>query len=112
MGLKPSHRNTEELQPEVCALTGRLVPVADLVVSEVEGLRGYAISSIAPFAAKARINPSYLDYRQFSDNVHLVIDDTVDVPGTGQIWWVDTRIIVTDDDYGIADDDGDYIAWD
>jgi hypothetical protein len=56
-------RNPEALQPEVCEVTGRLVPADELVVSEVDGLQGAAVGRTAPWLARARTSPSSQDLR-------------------------------------------------
>lgn len=50
----PSHRRTDAPQPEVCDVTGFVVPGADLLVSEAPGLAGARVSSASRFLAHAR----------------------------------------------------------
>lgn len=40
MPFVPSHRNPDELQPEICDVCGNLRPRARLVELQIEGLRG------------------------------------------------------------------------
>ena len=114
MGLKPSHRDTRRLQPEVCAVSGRLVPVSDLIQSEVEGLRGFAVSSITPFLARARVLPSYNDRQRMNPGPALEDIQRHEVAGVGAQWWNDwTDLYLVDDDGNyIVDDDGNYIFRD
>jgi hypothetical protein len=62
------HRR-DGIQPEVCDLCGRLRPQAELVVSDVEGLRGRKVCmehGSLPFA------PSYHDYKRYSPGIPQV----------------------------------------
>ena len=51
----PNARNTDRPQPEVCQVTGDLTPSQDLIVADVEGLRGAHIGSTYPWLAKVRL---------------------------------------------------------
>lgn len=50
----PSHRRTDVPQPEICDVTGFVVPGQDLMVSEARGLTGQRVSSASRFLAHAR----------------------------------------------------------
>ena len=74
------------VQPEVCDLCGRLVPNEQLIVSEVEGLRGYAI---CPYCEPvARVAPSWNDIRGQHEAVHPEFPAREEPTGAG-LWWRD-----------------------
>lgn len=114
MGLKPTRRDTRGLQPEVDAISGRLTPAADLVVCDVEGLRGHAIGSIGGrFISRARFLPSYNDLQRGDPGP--ILDDTQrrEIPGTGAVWWDTTTLgLEVDDDTLLVDDDGNVLITD
>lgn len=68
----PSHRNPDDPQPEVCQVTGHIVASKDLVISNVQGLRGVAVGNQGPFLAAARFRPSWLDMRAVRPSLDLV----------------------------------------
>lgn len=70
-GYPPSHRDTKDPQPEVCALCGSEVGAAHLAQSDVEGLRGMFICDVTPDCIAFRNAPSYKDLRTVSSPASL-----------------------------------------
>lgn len=68
----PSHRNTDEVQPELCDICGNEVGGHRLVQSEVEGLRGLFVCDTG-MCAQFRSALTYNDRRRFSDQEHTYI---------------------------------------
>lgn len=66
MDLSPSHRNPNDLQPEVCELCGMLIGHEHLVDADVEGLRGFRICDSHQFERRARVTPSWRDIQAMS----------------------------------------------
>ena len=85
MGFRPSHRNQNLPQPEVCDLTGRLVPAELMVVGESQGFRGAVIGDTAPFARRAALTPTWQDYRRGHVQPFEEFEDP-EVSG-GPDWW-------------------------
>ncbi len=92
---RPSHRDTDGEQPEVCMLCGNVIEHARLRVAEVEGLQGVRMCDLHPFEAATVFYPSRNDY--------LRMEQLPDAPEAGQrLWpigadfndlgWVDTDI--------------------
>ncbi len=90
-GWKISHRNTELAQPEVCQLTGTLVPAIDLIVSTVEGLRGVHVGSSYQWSARVRLRPSYNDIRRLNPGPPLTASQQKYLSGAA-LWWIGTNI--------------------
>ena len=84
----PTHRNPDRPQPEVCQLTGDLTPSTDLIVSDVEGLRGVHVGSTYPWAAKARLRPSWNDLRRLNPGPPLESSQQKGLSG-GSLWFRD-----------------------
>lgn len=84
--VRPTRRNPASPQPEICELCGNLVERARLVVSDVEGLRGYAICDFHPFEAKARSQPSHRDYRRYTDRSSNRTPRRIE-PFGGELWY-------------------------
>lgn len=86
-GYPPSHRNVDEPQPEVCDVSGAIVPGSDLITSDVEGLRGARVSSSTPFLAAARLRMSYRDRVRLTDRrANTIGQSRVFEAGAG-VWW-------------------------
>ena len=85
-GWQVSHRNTEAAQPEVCQLTGTLVPAQDLIVSSVEGLRGVHVGSSYYWSALIRTRPSYNDIRRLNPGPPLTSSQQKYLSGA-QLWF-------------------------
>lgn len=85
MTIRPSHRDPDEPAPEVCEVTGVLVNRSSLVVSEVRGLRGRAVSGLTPFLRRARSTPGYHDYREWGQRVTSEEHDPPVIGG--KLWW-------------------------
>jgi hypothetical protein len=74
------------VQPEVCDLCGRLVPNDQLIVSDVEGLRGYAV---CPYCeGDRRLLPSWQDLRRHHHVTHPEYPTREEPTGAG-LWWKD-----------------------
>jgi hypothetical protein len=78
-------RDRDGLQPEICQVTGRLVPADDLVISEVDGLEGVAVGSTAPWLADVRSRPSYEDLRGIGPPPHELYELG---PSGGALWFL------------------------
>lgn len=48
-------------QSAICALCGNWVDVQDLILADVQGLRGFYVCSSHPWEKMARVNPSFQD---------------------------------------------------
>lgn len=59
-------RDKEKLQPEVCDVTGRLVPAEDGVIAEAEGLEGKFVGDTQPWLASVRDQLSFNQTRGLS----------------------------------------------
>lgn len=88
-GKTPSHRNTLEIQPEVCDLCGVLVAANRLVTCNVEGLRGAAVCDTHPWEQVARFRPSYNDLRRTHPAPHLAAEQELETTGAA-LWFRDT----------------------
>lgn len=86
LSLRPSHRNPNELQPEVCELCGSLVGHQHLMDVDVEGLRGYKVCDLHRFERIARVTPSLNDYRVMNPPVPSP-DVARQQPIGGAIWF-------------------------
>lgn len=75
----PSHRNTNDEQPEVCELCGSLVGRDHLRVAQVEGLQGRRVCDLHPFERDTVYRPSDNDYRRLMP--------AVQAPEAGQRLW-------------------------
>ena len=82
----PNARNTDRPQPEVCQVTGDLTPSQDLIVADVEGLRGAHIGSTYPWLAKVRLLPSYNDLRRLNPGPPLESSQQKGLSG-GSLWF-------------------------
>jgi hypothetical protein len=85
MGFRPSHRNPDDLQPEVCQLCGSYVGQVHLHVSDVEGLRGYRICDLHRMERQHRVRPSYNDMRR--DVPPLPVPDVARLQPIGDPLW-------------------------
>lgn len=74
----PSHRDPRRPQQEICDVTGFVVPGADLITSDVQGLRGARVSSATPFLARARQQVSYQD--------RLNLTEVTSIIGQGRVY--------------------------
>lgn len=91
MNFRPSHRNPNDLQPEVCDLCGAKVGRAHLIEPDVEGLRGYAVCDLHRFERVARVTPSLNDYKRI--NPPLPVPDEARLPPFGDdAWWIDPEL--------------------
>jgi len=83
MATRPTHRNTRDLQPEVCELCGSLTGVINIIVPDVEGLRG---RRICERHGSLPYNPSANDYLVFAP---LEVPELIerDQPVGGSQWW-------------------------
>lgn len=80
-------RNTEEPQPECCALCGLAVGGAHLQACDVEGLRGQRVCDVTEGCRRFRNSPSYADIQQISPAPGATIGDSrVYEPGAAA-WW-------------------------
>ena len=107
-GWPPSHRNPELPQPEVCQVTGDLTHSRDLIVADVEGLRGAHIGSTYPWLAKARVRPSWNDLRRLNPGPPLESSQQKGLSG-GSLWFRDGENISEQDVCIIPGPDGEPI---
>lgn len=77
------NRDPRKLQPEVCDVTGRAVPVEDMVLSTVDGLDGALVGNSTRFEARVRYEPSYEDLR----NLQIVPQEEWRKGPTGSARW-------------------------
>ena len=87
MSYPPSHRNVEEPQPEVCDLCGLQVPAARLMVSDVEGLRGFRICDITPGCQQFRSSPTFNDRKALGGGVFGTTGSGRVFDGGAERWW-------------------------
>lgn len=85
-GHQVTHRNTELPQPEICQLTGTMVAAQDLIVSDVEGLRGVHVGSSYPWQAQIRMRPSYNDIRRLNPGPPLTASQQKYLSGS-KLWY-------------------------
>lgn len=83
---KPSHRNPKLPQPEICEVTGIMVAAEDLVISDVEGLRGAAVCGARRWLRRARFMPSYNDLRRLHPAPHLAAEQELETSGDA-LWF-------------------------
>lgn len=86
VSVRPSHRNPEDLQPEVCELCGGLIGHVHLLETDVEGLRGYKVCDRHSFEATARVTPSLQDYQRYGPGP-FATDEARLEPIGGPFWW-------------------------
>lgn len=108
MGFRPSHRNPDEIQPEVCDLCGNLVGHQHLLDSQVEGLRGYAICDLHRFERRARVTPSFRDIRAFSRLPSAPTAGQRLEPMGGDLWFQDVGVILREDGSFLLREDGSF----
>lgn len=77
-------RDKEKLQPEVCDVTGRLVPAEDGVIAEAEGLEGSFVGDTQPWLASVRSELSFNQTRGLSPPPSEEPDLG---PHGGRAWW-------------------------
>lgn len=83
---RPSHRDPDQFQTEVCELCGALVERSALMEVDIEGLRGYAICNKHPHEAKTRNKPSYRDYRKIGPRPVQQVPERLPPLG-GELWF-------------------------
>lgn len=91
LSLRPSHRNPEDLQPEVCDLCGAKVGHQHLIDSDIVGLQGFKICGLHSFERRARVTPSYDDYRR-EGSLPFAVDTARLEPIGGLAWWIDPEL--------------------
>ena len=89
MGFRPSHRDPEAPQPEICDVTGYMVPQSDLIESNVQGLRGASCCSIPRGLRRFRFAQSFHDRRRTQPGPLLSQGGRRQDPTGGDIWFDD-----------------------
>ena len=89
MGKYPSHRNTLEIQPEVCDFCGVMVAANRLFICDVEGFRGAAVCDTHAWERIARFRPIYNDLRRQHPAPHLAAEQELETSGS-ELWFRDT----------------------
>lgn len=89
MSFRPSHRNPNDIQPEVCDLCGNLIGHRHLIEADVEGLRGQAICDIHSFERRARVTPGRQDLRRSSRLPYAPEVGQRLPPVGGDLWFLD-----------------------
>ena len=81
--LTPTHRSRLDIQPEVCELCGSLTGVVNLVVPDVQGLRG---RRVCERHGSLPYTPSAIDFQIFAP---LEIPELIEreTPIGGPQWW-------------------------
>lgn len=89
MGVRPSRRNPNDIQSEVCDLCGSYVGHVHLVESDVEGLRGYKICDLHRMECVHRVRPSFNDMRRDGPPIPNP-DPSRQQPTGGALWGNET----------------------
>lgn len=85
---RPSHRNPNDIQPEVCDLCGALVGHEHLREVDVEGLRGLKICDLHPFERRTVTAPSFRDLQALWDTPDADVAERCEPIG-GDLWFID-----------------------
>lgn len=86
-GYPPSHRSTDEPQPEVCQLCGLLVGGARLREAYTEGLRGMRICDVQEGCRNFRQNLSVRDRFEIVPDPELLYTRTRIYEPGAKPWW-------------------------
>ncbi len=90
----PSHRNTDDEQPEVCEVCGLLVGGRHLRTQHIEGLEGREVCQYHPWRDKI----TYEDIRQMHPGVLVTKlgESRVYEPGAEPWWWTHHKDFLVD----------------
>ena len=89
MGVRPSHRNPNDIQSEVCDFCGSYVGHRHLLELDVEGLRGFKICHLHPKERQHRTRPSFNDLRRDGPPIPNP-DPSRQQPTGGALWGNET----------------------